>query len=152
MKMKKYTLKDLLVIKNGRDYKNLKRGNYPLYGTGGIMAYVDGFLYKEDSILLPRKGSLKNIMYVDRPFWTVDTMYWTIVNKDIVDPRYLYLYLSLLDLSSKDSGSTLPSMTFASYYSIPLDLPEILVQKKYSKAIFNINNKIALNNRINDNL
>ena len=89
----KYKLKDLLVIKNGKDYKNLQEGSVPVYGTGGVMTYVNDKLYSGESILLPRKGSLENITYVNGDFWTVDTMYWSIVNETIAYPKYLYLSL-----------------------------------------------------------
>jgi len=146
--IKEYKLKDLLVIKNGKDYKNLQEGSVPVYGTGGVMTYVNDKLYSGESILLPRKGSLENITYVNGDFWTVDTMYWSIVNETIAYPKYLYLYLSLLDLSKKDSGSTLPSMTFDSYYSVPVKLPLKEKQKEIANFIFQIIEKIEKNNEI----
>jgi len=149
MKVKEYTLKDLLVIKNGKDYKSLCTGKTPVYGTGGIMTYVNDKLYSGESILLPRKGTLDNIIYVNGDFWTVDTMYWSIINTKEAYPKYLYLYLSLLDLSSKDSGSTLPSMTFDSYYSVPIKLPSFDSQKEIADFIFQIHAKIDINNKIN---
>ena len=152
MSNNQYTLKDLLTIKNGTDYKELSDGNIPVYGTGGIMRYVDDFLYDGESILLPRKGTLSNICYTNGKFWTVDTMYWTIVNEDLAYPKFLYCYLSLLDLSHRDSGSTLPSMTFDSYYSIPIDLPPMKVQKLVGDFIFKLNKKIENNNKINAEL
>lgn len=148
MATKEYKLKDLLVIKNGKDYKNLLDGSVPVYGTGGVMTYVNDKLYFGESILLPRKGSLENITYVNGDFWTVDTMYWSIVNETIAYPKYLYLYLSLLDLSKKDSGSTLPSMTFDSYYSVPVKLPSKEKQKEIANFIFQIIRKIEKNNEI----
>lgn len=148
MATKEYKLKDLLVIKNGKDYKNLRDGSVPVYGTGGVMTYVNDKLYSGESILLPRKGSLENITYVNGDFWTVDTMYWSIVNETIAYPKYLYLYLSLLDLSKKDSGSTLPSMTFDSYYSVPVKLPLKEKQKEIANFIFQIIEKIEKNNEI----
>ena len=148
MATKEYKLKDLLVIKNGKDYKNLLDGPVPVYGTGGVMTYVNDKLYSGESILLPRKGSLENITYVNGDFWTVDTMYWSIVNETIAYPKYLYLYLSLLDLSKKDSGSTLPSMTFDSYYSVPVKLPSKEKQKEIANFIFQIIGKIEKNNEI----
>ena len=39
-------------------------------------------------------------------------------DKEVAYPKYLYYYLSLLDLSGRDSGSTLPSMTFNAYYTL----------------------------------
>ena len=147
-----YKLKDLIQIKNGSDYKNLGKGNVPVYGTGGIMTYVDDFLYDGESVLLPRKGTLDNVMYVNGRFWTVDTMYWTIVNTEKVLPQYLYYYLSLLDMSSRDSGSTLPSMTFDAYYTLDIDIPSIDVQQRVIDTISPIDKKIRNNDEINDNL
>ena len=148
----RYILKELLKIKNGKDYKMCKLGSIPVYGTGGIINYIGEFLYNDESILLPRKGSLSNIIYVNQAFWTVDTMYWTYVNKEIVLPKYLYFYLKLLDLSSKDSGSTLPSMTFDAYYELEVEIPSIKEQKKILDLLNPIEEKIMINNKINDNL
>ena len=147
-----YKLKDLIQIKNGSDYKSLAKGTVPVYGTGGIMTYVDNYLYDGESVLLPRKGTLDNVMYVNGKFWTVDTMYWTIVNTEKVLPLYLYYYLSLLDMSSRDSGSTLPSMTFDAYYTLDIEIPSIDSQQKVIDTISSIDNKIRNNDAINDNL
>lgn len=146
-------LKELIEIKNGKDYRKLEKGKIPVYGTGGVIAYVNDFLYDGESILLPRKGSLNNIMYVDNDkFWTVDTMYWSVVKKEKVYPKYLFCYLSLLNLSSRDTGSTLPSMTFDSYYTLPIKLYDYEIQKKIGDLYFKLTQKIELNNKINSEL
>ena len=150
--MKKFKLRDLLVIKNGCDHKRLKVGGFPVYGSGGIMRYVDSYLYNKPSILLPRKGTLSNIQYAEKPFWTVDTIYYTEINTHLVNSYYLYLYLKMLDLSNLDSGTGVPSMTFDSYYNLVIELPEKEIQDKIAKIIYNINSKIALNQEINRNL
>ena len=112
MEYKKYKLKELLTIKNGKDHKQLPEGDYPVYGSGGYMRSVNSFLYDRTSILLPRKGTLSNIQYVSgNPFWTVDTIYYTVLNEILYDPYYLFLYLNALDLSGYDSGASIPSMT-----------------------------------------
>ena len=150
--MSRYKLRDLLSIQNGKDYRNLNHGDIPVYGTGGIIAHVNTFLSDRESILLPRKGTLNNIMYVSGKFWTVDTMYWTKINENLAYPKYLFYYLSLLDLSARDSGSTLPSMTFESYYTIDIDLPPLEKQKDIADRIFKINQNIENNNSIINNL
>ena len=150
--MKEYKLSQLLEIKNGKDHKELPNGNYPVFGSGGIMRYVNEYLYDKPSILLPRKGSLNNIQYCDVPFWTVDTLYYTEVNEKLACPYYLYRYLHLLDLSGLDTGTGVPSMTFDSYYNIKVILPEIEEQKRVASVLQNLDYKIALNRQINDNL
>ena len=147
-----YKLKDLLTIKNGRDHKHLGEGKIPAYGSGGIMRYVDSYLYNKPSILLPRKGTLTNIQYSEVPFWCVDTTYYSEINTSLANPYYLYCYLSILDLKGLDSGTALPSMTFDSYYRIKVFLPDISIQNNIAKTLYDINQKIALNTRINAEL
>lgn len=146
--MKEYKLSQLLEIKNGKDHKELPNGDYPVFGSGGVMRYVNEYLYDKPSILLPRKGSLNNIQYCDVPFWTVDTLYYTEVNEKIACPYYLYNYLCLLDLSGLDTGTGVPSMTFDSYYNIKVLIPEIEEQKRVASVLQNLDHKIALNRQI----
>lgn len=150
--MEIYKLSELIVIKNGRDHKDLPNGDYPVFGSGGIMRYVNSYLYDKPSVLLPRKGSLSNIQYSDTPFWTVDTLYYTEINEELVSPYYLYRYLRLLDMSRLDSGTGVPSMTFDSYYNINVFLPNIEEQRRVASILQKIDAKIALNHQINDNL
>ena len=152
MELKEYKLSQLLEIKNGKDHQNLSDGQYPVFGSGGIMRYVNSFLYDKPSILLPRKGSLTNIQFCEVPFWTVDTTYYTVVDETIANPYYLYRYLSLLDLSRLDSGTGVPSMTFDSYYNIKVKLPDLTTQQHLAAVLVNIDKKIVLNHAINQNL
>ncbi len=150
--MRKFKLKQLLSIKNGRDHKELNSGNIPIYGSGGIMRYGNKAIYNYESILLPRKGTLANIQYVNKPFWTVDTIYYSIVNKELANSFYLFNFLKLLDLSKLNTGTGVPSMTFDSYYNLDIDLPELLIQLKIAAVLSALDAKIELNNRINAEL
>ena len=86
-------LSDIATIKNGKDYKHLSEGGYPVYGSGGVMKYVDQYVYDKPSVLIPRKGSLSNLFYLDEPFWNVDTVFYTEINENKVVPKYLYYLL-----------------------------------------------------------
>lgn len=148
MEYKKYKLKELLTIKNGKDHKKLAEGDYPVYGSGGYMRSVNSFLYDRKSILLPRKGTLSNIQYVSgTPFWTVDTIYYTVLNENLYNPYYLYLYLNTLNLSGYDSGASIPSMTSKTYYSLNIELPEKKIQTKIANVIRAYDNLIENNNK-----
>ena len=150
--MRKFKLKQLLSIKNGRDHKELNSGNIPIYGSGGIMRYGNKAIYNYESILLPRKGTLTNIQYVNKPFWTVDTIYYSIVNKELANSFYLFNFLKLLDLSKLNTGTGVPSMTFDSYYNLDIDLPELSIQLKIATVLSALDAKIELNNQINAEL
>lgn len=150
--MSEYLLSELLEIKNGRDHKDLEDGSIPVFGSGGLMRYVNRAIYEDESILLPRKGSLNNIQYINKPFWTVDTLYYTIVNKEKANPFYLFNYLRRLDLSNLNSGTGVPSMTFSAYYDIRVRLPDLSVQHRVASLLFALEDKIELNSRINAEL
>ena len=150
--VKEFKLRELLKIYNGTKYDHLNKGDIPLYGSGGLMSHVDEALYSGEAILLPRKGTLSNIMYVNESFWTVDTMYYAVVNDKLADAFYLYSYLSQLDLSNLDSGSTLPSMTKSAYESIVVKLPDLNIQKAVANILFNLRKKLEINNQINQEL
>ena len=68
-------MSDLITVKYGKDHKKLSDGCYPVYGSGGIMRYVERPLYDKESVLIPRKGTLNNVISVTQPFWSVDTMF-----------------------------------------------------------------------------
>ena len=149
--MKEYLVSDVINIFNGRDYSHLEKGTYPLYGSGGLMSYISSYLYDGEAILLPRKGTLNNIMYVNEKFWTVDTMYYATVKPEF-STYYIYAYLAQLDLAHLDSGSALPSMTKTAYNNIKINLPDLKTQQFIAAVLSALDKKIALNKQINARL
>ena len=107
--MKAYKLSDLCVIKYGKDHKRLNKGPIPVYGSGGVIRYVDRALSDKPSVLIPRKGTLSNLFYIDKPFWTVDTLFWTEIDSSKVIPKYLYYLLSIRNLASLNVGTAVPT-------------------------------------------
>ena len=103
-------LNQLLTVKYGKDHKHLVNGTFPLYGSGGIMRFVEKPLYSKESILIPRKGTLSNLFYLTEPFWSVDTMFYTEIHNPIFG-KYLFLVIQNLNLASMNVGSAVPSMT-----------------------------------------
>ena len=126
-------LSDVLEIKYGKDHKKLADGNIPLYGSGGVMRYVDSFLYDKESILIPRKGTLTNLFYIDEPFWTVDTIFWSKINTEKVSGKFLFSFLKTMDLSNLNVGSAVPSLTTKVLNEIKLRLPSIDEQKQFNE-------------------
>lgn len=124
-------LGDVCQIMNGKDYKNYPSGNIPVYGTGGIMTYINTYAYDKPSVLLPRKGSIDKTYYVDEPFWTVDTIYWTKINEEVVIPKYMHYYLKTINLSAMNTGTgAIPSLTQAVLKKISLPIPPLEEQKR----------------------
>lgn len=131
---KKVFVTDLLDIKYGRDHKKLEDGNVPVYGSSGIMRYANRKLYSGESVLIPRKGSLNNISYVDGDFWAIDTMFYSIPKMKII-AKYAYLFLSSLDMNSYNIGAAVPSMTVNILARISMLLPTEMVLRNFANAI-----------------
>lgn len=123
-------LEKILTIKNGKDYKHLENGKIPVYGSGGIMNYVNQCAYDKPSVLIPRKGSINKVYYVDKPFWNVDTVFYTIINTEIVLPKYLYYCLQNAHLEKLNTAGGIPSLTQKVLNKVTLPIPKIEIQKK----------------------
>ena len=123
-----------LTIKNGRDHKHLKSGNYPVYGSGGEMRRVNEYLYNGESVLMPRKGSLNNIMYVNKSFWTVDTMFYSEM-KIPHCAKYVFFTIKDIDFSRWDSGTGVPSMTASTLYTIPMVKPKDAILQRFDNVL-----------------
>jgi len=146
---KEYKLKDVANVKYGKAHQSLSDGYIPAYGSGGLIRYVEKALYNEESILIPRKGTLNNIIYKDEPFWTVDTMFWTELNKKIIVPKYLFYQLSLIDFSNMNVGSAVPSMTIPILNDIDIYVPSIPEQTAIASILSSLDDKIDLLHRQN---
>lgn len=149
---KEYKLGDVLAVRYGKDHKPLGNGQYPVYGSGGIMRYADRYLFDKESILIPRKGSLNNIFYQEGPFWTVDTMFWTEIDKAKVEPKFLFYQLTLVDLENLNVGSAVPSLTVPVINDIDITLPPLDEQKWIAGVLSSLDDKIDLLNRENATL
>ena len=119
---KSAVLSDILTVCYGKDHKRLSDGQIPCYGSGGIMRYVDKPLYTGESVLIPRKGSLNNVLYVNEAFWTVDTMFYTQMTHPNV-AKLAYFIVRNLDLAGMNVGSAVPSMTTTVLNSLEIVLP-----------------------------
>lgn len=154
MTFNKYTLADLVQIKYGKNQKNVvsEKGEFPIYGTGGLMGYATEPLYSNPSVLIGRKGTIDKVRYVDHPFWTVDTLFYTIVNEEIVIPKYLYYVMTQLDLNAYNEGTTIPSLRTETLYRLDFNIPSLEDQRKVLSCLDPIESKITLNSAINNNL
>ena len=134
------TLSELVEVRYGKDHKSLKDGDIPVYGSGGLMRYAERSLFEGESVLIPRKGTLNNVMYVSHAFWTVDTMFYT-SEKVARSIKYAHLFLLTQDLASMNAGSAVPSMTTDILNKLVLLIPpqdvldafDIIVSALYSE-------------------
>ena len=130
-------LQEILEIKNGSDYKRFGEGQYPVYGSGGVMTYIDNFIYDKPSVLIPRKGSLNNLFYVETPFWTVDTIFYTIIDTTKVVPKFVFYYLQNQHLEKLNKAGGVPSLTQSVLNLIKFPIPPLDIQERIVKVLDN---------------
>ena len=142
---------DLLEIKYGKDHKSLDDGDIPVYGSGGVMRKVKPILYSGESVLIPRKGSLNNILYVDCDFWTIDTMFYSIPRiKNVA--KYAYFSLCTRDMYSFNIGAAVPSMTTKILDGMDILLPDETVLDRFESAMSPLFKKIKILEKQNEYL
>ncbi len=128
-------LSEVLTIRNGKDYKSFAEGDIPVYGSGGIMTYIDTAAYEKTSVLIPRKGSLDKLYYVDIPFWTVDTIFYTEIDETKVLPRYVFYYLQSQHLERLNKAGGVPSLTQAELNRVKIPVPPLPVQSEIVRIL-----------------
>lgn len=149
--LQEYELSELVEIKYGKNQKKVQNENgiYPILGTGGVMGYATEFLYNKPSVLIGRKGSISKVKYIEEPFWTVDTLFYTEVDEELVNPKYLYYYLSQIDLNYYNEGTTIPSLRTETLNKIRIQIPDLKIQKRIVTLIEKLDFKCESNERIN---
>lgn len=127
-------LSDLVRIRNGCDYKTLSPGNVPVYGSGGVMTHVSEALGEGPTVLIPRKGSLDNIFFVEGEFWTVDTIFYTEIASDL-DPKFFYYKMKTMHLSQMNEAAGVPSMNQRKLGRIQIPVPPLEVQREIVRIL-----------------
>ena len=149
---KEVKLGDLVTIKYGKDHKSLSDGVFPVFGSGGLMRKVDSYIYDKPSLLIPRKGTLNNIIYTEEKFWTVDTMFWTKVDELKTSAKFLYYYLKDFNFNAFNVGSAVPSLTVPVLNDIDIKLPSTDKQSDIVGILSSLDAKIETNNKLNEKL
>ena len=133
-------LKKLISVNYGKDHKKAPDdGNIPVYGSGGLMRKCNKSLFSGEAVLIPRKGSLNNIMYVDETFWTVDTMFYATM-KQPHTAIFVYFFVKAFDMYSMNIGAAVPSMTTKILDAMDVVIPDKETLEKfdkYAKVYFN---------------
>lgn len=138
-------LGDIFKIGSGKDYKHLKEGKIPVYGTGGLMTYVNEYLFEGDSVGIGRKGTIDKPVFLQGKFWTVDTLFYTHSFNE-VDPKFIYFLFLLINWKKYNEASGVPSLSKATIEKITVTIPKLKEQTKIANYLSAIDDKIQLIN------
>ncbi len=117
-------LGDILTLKHGRDYKNFKLGNIPVYGSGGYMLSINNFLHNGESVCIGRKGTIDKPIYLNGKFWVVDTLFYSYSFKKSI-PKFIFYAFSIVKWSNYNEATGVPSLTKMTISNIEILLPPL---------------------------
>ena len=137
---------EVLEIKNGKNQRQVENpnGKYPIYGSGGVMGHADDYLCEAETVVIGRKGSINNPIFVEEPFWNVDTAFGLVANKDLLLPKYLYYFCINFNFEALNTTVTIPSLTKANLLQIEINIPSIAEQSDVVSKLDKIGNLIEL--------
>ena len=144
------TIGQVLTINSGKDYKHLKEGNIPVYGTGGYMLSVNDYLYDGESVCIGRKGTIDKPIFLTGKFWTVDTLFYT-SNFNSLLPRFGYYLFKTIDWLKYNEASGVPSLSKVSIEKIHISLPSLEIQNSICRLLDSIYDKLALEESVLNN-
>jgi len=127
----------------GRDQKEVidESGIYPILGTGGEIGRTNEFLYDKPSVLIGRKGTIDKPQFMDTPFWTVDTLFYTRVYESVV-PRWLFYQFQMINWYRYNEASGVPSLSATTVSKIRIRIPEKSEQEHIASFLSAIDKKI----------
>lgn len=134
-------LGEILAVHHGKDYKNLKKGNVPVYGTGGIITYVEDFLCDWACVCIGRKGTIDKPLYIDTPFWCVDTLFFTKA-KDKHIPKFQFYLFQMIPWKKYNEASGVPSLNASTIQNINVTIPCPEEQQKIADCLSSLDEVI----------
>ena len=134
-------LENILKIGSGKDYKHLKSGNVPVFGTGGYMTSVDKKLLSGETVFIGRKGTINKPFYYKGDFWTVDTLFYTYDFKDVL-PKFVYLIFQQNNWKKYNEASGVPSLSKTTIEKIKVNIPKLPEQQKIAEFLTSLDKVI----------
>ena len=128
--------KRIASICNGHDYKDVEDSNgaYPVIGSGGEFARASSYIFDGESVLLGRKGTIDKPLYINGPFWAVDTMFYTKI-ADHAFPKFVYYNALTIPFALYSTNTALPSMTNEDLSAHVIAVPEFTEQQTIAEAL-----------------
>jgi type I restriction enzyme S subunit len=137
-------LGEVLKIKHGKDQKEIQSENgiYPILGTGGLMGFTNEFLYDKPSVLIGRKGTIDKPQFMETPFWTVDTLFYSEILKDY-DAKFIFYIFNMIDWYSYNEASGVPSLNAKTIEKIEKGFPFLQEQTRIATILSDMDAEIA---------
>ena len=134
---------EVLRVRHGKSQHDVsdKNGLYPILASGGIIGFANSYLYDKPSVLIGRKGTIDVPQYMDTPFWTIDTLFYSEIYNNAV-AKYVYYTFQTIEWYIFNEASGVPSLNAKTIESIKFAKPPLPEQKAIATALSDIDGLI----------
>ncbi|WP_082090284.1 restriction endonuclease subunit S [Bacillus thermotolerans] len=138
------TLGEVLKIGYGKNQRNVEveKSDIPILGTGGIIGWSRTPLFEKPSVLIGRKGTIDKPMYIEKPFWTIDTLFYTDINIEKAIPKFIYYLFQTINWYKYNEATGVPSLSATNISKIKYSLPPISEQQKIAEILSTVDEQI----------
>ena len=128
---------EILTIRNGKNQKNVEdnNGQFPIYGSGGIIGYAKDWIVKKNSVIIGRKGNINKPILVRENFWNVDTAFGLEPTLEKINSEYLFYFCQLYNFEKLNKAVTIPSLTKSDLLDISIPLPPLSLQNEFADFV-----------------
>jgi Restriction endonuclease S subunits len=136
-------LGSVLTVCHGKSQREVEmsQGPYPILATGGQIGTASRPLYDKPSVLIGRKGTIDQPQYMDRPFWTVDTLFYCAMSADNVAKFFFYRFC-LIDWNQYNEASGVPSLNARTIEHLSIACPKPAEQSAIAAVLSDIDAEI----------
>lgn len=131
---------EILTIRNGKNQKNVEdnNGQFPIYGSGGIIGYAKDWIVKKNSVIIGRKGNINKPILVRENFWNVDTAFGLEPILEKLNSEYLFYFCQLYNFEKLNKAVTIPSLTKSDLLDIAIPLPPLSLQNEFADFVVQV--------------
>lgn len=110
-------------------------GEYPVIGSSGIVDYHNDYLVEAPGIVIGRKGTIGEVIWIDENFFPIDTTFYV---KDLLGAGGLYFHYFLLkeqEFKKIASDSAVPGLNRNQAMDNIVTIPDLNVIKCFNAIV-----------------
>ena len=138
------SLGKIIILEYGKSLPEKRRikGDYPVYGSAGIVGTHNDFLIESQSIVVGRKGTVGAVYKTSQPFFPIDTTYYVVARNE-VNWDWLTALLEFLQLAKLNEATGVPGLNRGNAYKSKVSIPPINEQNRIAEILSSVDETIA---------
>lgn len=137
---------DVLKVRHGKSQKEVEviNGKYPILASDGEIGRTNHYLYDKPSVLIGRKGTIDSPQYIEIPFWTVDTLFFTEIS-NCAFPKFIFYKFNMIHWRIFSEASGVPSLNASTIERVEFSTPNCLEEQiAIAKVLTDVDTELSI--------